>query len=94
MVHERMMPPKGQLIRAGVRPMEADAFVLKQLRDKGLDFAAEADKLTLLRRVYFDLSGLPPTPAEAEQFLRDNDPLAYERLVDRLLDSPRYGERA
>jgi mono/diheme cytochrome c family protein len=154
-IHAGEMPPKDQLIRAGVRPMESieleslkkwiaagapevpavpdvattepdplvtdedrqhwafqpprevtppkitsprvrnsiDAFVLKRLREAGLDFAPEADKRTLMRRAYFDLTGLPPTPEEAERFLSDEDPLAYEHLIDRLLDSPHYGER-
>ena len=52
-----------------------------------------ADRRTLLRRVYFDLIGLPPTPDEMHRFLEDRDPLAYERVVDRLLNDPRYGER-
>ena len=59
----------------------------------GLGFAPEADRTTLLRRVSFDLTGLPPTPAEIDAFLNDEKPGAYERLVSRLLDSPRYGER-
>lgn len=70
-----------------------DAFLLKALEDKGASFAAEATRTTLLRRVTFDLTGLPPTPEEAQGFLSDNAPDAYERLVDRLLASPRYGER-
>src|SRR5262249_61180499 len=53
----------------------------------------EADRLTLLRRVSFDLTGQPPTPLEMETFLADSSPDAYERLVDRLLASPHYGER-
>ncbi len=70
-----------------------DAFLLRQLAEKGLTFSPEADRLTLLRRATFDLTGLPPTPAEMEAFLADAAPGAYERLIDRLLDSPRYGER-
>ena len=70
-----------------------DAFVLAKLREKQIAPSPEADKLTLLRRLYFDLIGLPPTPEETAAFLKDTDPRAYEKLVDRLLDSPRYGER-
>jgi hypothetical protein len=70
-----------------------DAFVLEKLRAADLDFAPEADKLMLLRRATFDLTGLPPTPQEAQRFLADDSPQAYQRLIDRLLDSPHYGER-
>ncbi len=55
--------------------------------------SAEADRATLVRRVCLDLTGLPPTPAEVDRFLADDRPEAYERLVDRLLASPHYGER-
>jgi mono/diheme cytochrome c family protein len=70
-----------------------DAFVLQQLESKGLSLAPEADRLTLLRRACFDLTGLPPEPAEVLAFAADPDPDAYEKLIDRLLASPRYGER-
>ncbi len=70
-----------------------DAFLLKKLQDRGLSFAPPADKRTLLRRVTFDLTGLPPTPEEIADFLKDGSPEAYERVVDRLLASPAYGER-
>lgn len=70
-----------------------DAFVLARLEREGLAPSPEADKTTLIRRVTLDLTGLPPTPDEVSQFLVDNRPDAYERLVDRLLRSPRYGER-
>jgi hypothetical protein len=70
-----------------------DAFVLAKLREKGLSPAPEADRRTLIRRLHFDLIGLPPTPAEVDGFLTDTSPDAYEKLVDRLLASPHYGER-
>lgn len=70
-----------------------DAFILAKLESKGLKPAPPAPKHTLLRRVYADLIGEPPTPEEADAFLKDPDPRAYEKLVDRLLADPRYGER-
>ena len=72
---------------------EVDRFVQRKLAAAGITPAAEAERGTLLRRLYFDLVGLPPTPEEITQFLNDDTPTAYEDLVDRLLDSPRYGER-
>jgi hypothetical protein len=70
-----------------------DAFVAAKLREKGLKPAPEADRLTLIRRATLDLTGLPPTPAEVDAFLNDTRPGAYERVVDRLLASPHFGER-
>ena len=70
-----------------------DAFVLGKLEEKGIKPAPEASPRTLARRVYFDLIGMPPTPGEMQAFLADSSPDAYEKLVDRLLDDPRYGER-
>jgi mono/diheme cytochrome c family protein len=70
-----------------------DAFIIKKIEDKGLTLAPPADKRTLIRRLSIDLTGLPPTPGEIDQFLNDDDPQSYENLVDRLLASPRYGER-
>jgi hypothetical protein len=70
-----------------------DRFLLAKLKDNGLSFAAPADKRTLLRRIYFDLAGLPPSPQEIEEFLKDNSPDAYEKVVEKLLASPAYGER-
>ncbi len=77
-----------------------DAFIIAALEKKGLALSPEAEPLVLLRRVYFDLIGLPPSPNEIEDFLRDCPSAekqaidrAYEKVVDRLLDSPRYGER-
>src|SRR6185295_1829786 len=69
-----------------------DAFILARLEREGLEPAPEASKLDLVRRVTFDLTGLPPTPQEIDAFLKDAAADAYERLVDRLLSSPRYGE--
>ena len=70
-----------------------DAFLLAKLRANNLAFANPADKRTLIRRVTFDLTGLPPTPAEVESFWKDSSSDAYEKLVDRLLMSPSYGEK-
>jgi hypothetical protein len=70
-----------------------DSFVLARLDREGLKPSEAADKRTLLRRVSFDLTGLPPTPDEIREFLEDDSPDAYERVVDRLLKSPRYAER-
>lgn len=70
-----------------------DYFILSRLERDGLQPAPEADRITLLRRVTLDLTGLPPTPTEVDAFLADTRPDAYERLVDRLLNSVRYGER-
>lgn len=70
-----------------------DAFLLAKLEEQGLEPAAPADRRILLRRVTYDLIGLPPTPAETEAFLNDKSANAYEKVVDRLLKSPQYGER-
>src|SRR5213075_2590090 len=70
-----------------------DNFILAKLEEKGLRPATPADKPTLLRRVTFDLHGLPPTPAELAAFLADHSTNAFDKVVDRLLASPRYGER-
>lgn len=70
-----------------------DSFVLKKLSDEGLMPAPEATQIVLLRRLYFDLTGLPPTVKQIDEFLKDESPKAYGRLVDQLLRSPAYGER-
>jgi Protein of unknown function (DUF1553)/Protein of unknown function (DUF1549) len=70
-----------------------DAFLLQALAAAGLKPSPEADRRTLIRRLSFDLLGLPPHPDEVDAFVQDRDPLAYEKLVDRLLASPHYGER-
>jgi hypothetical protein len=72
---------------------EIDAFIVRRLRAEGLTPSPEADRRDLLRRVTFDLTGLPPTPEEMESFLADSSPTAYEDRVEELLQSPRYGER-
>ena len=87
----RPAPPKlqnKQRIRNDI-----DAFLLVRMREQGLGFAPDADRATLIRRLYLDLIGLPPTIGQVRQFVNDKQPHAYSRLVDRLLDSPRYGER-
>ncbi len=70
-----------------------DRFVLDKLNQKGLTYSPPADRRTLIRRLTYDLIGLPPTPAEVADFVADPDPKAYEKLVDRLLESKHYGER-
>lgn len=70
-----------------------DAFILDRLRRNGLDFSEQADRATLVRRLAFDLWGLPPDPGMVEAFVSDDHPMAIENLVDRMLASPRYGER-
>jgi len=72
---------------------DLDRFILAKLEEQHLSPSGEADRRTLIRRLSFDLLGLPPTYEEIEAFAADRDPLAYEHLVDRMLDSPRYGER-
>ncbi len=71
---------------------EIDYFILSKLEKEGLEPAPEADRHTLIRRVTLDLTGLPPTPEEVEAFVNDESPDAYEKVVDRLLASPHYGE--
>ena len=84
-------PPQVQNTRWPLNPV--DRFLLAKLEEKGLQPAPPADKGALLRRISFDLTGLPPSPADLERFENDRAPDAYEKVVDRLLDSPRYGER-
>jgi len=69
-----------------------DAFILAKLNESNLTLSPPADRRTLIRRVSYTLTGLPPTPADVESFLNDTDPQAYENLVDRLLDSPAHGQ--
>ncbi len=70
-----------------------DLFILAKLHEHGLTLSEEADRRTLIRRLYFNVIGLPPAPDEVDQFVKDPDPMAYAKLVDRLLSSPHYGER-
>ena len=72
---------------------DIDRFVLSKLEAQGLSPVADADRVTLLRRVYFDLIGLPPSPSDVEQFVADTSPKALENVVNRLLESPQFGER-
>ncbi len=70
-----------------------DAFILRRLESEGLTFSPRADRHTLIRRAYFDLTGLPPTPEQVDAFVHDPADNAFEQMIDRLLASPRYGER-
>jgi hypothetical protein len=88
----RPTPPELKNPKFAVRT-PVDSFILAELEKAGLSPAPEADRGTLIRRVTFDLTGLPPTLAETDAFLHDEAPGAFERLVERLLASPRYGER-
>jgi len=82
-----------QPVHAKPASANIDTFVLAKLQEKGLAMSPRADKRTLLRRVHLDLTGLPPTPAQLEAFLKDDSPTAFEKVVDQLLASPAYGER-
>jgi mono/diheme cytochrome c family protein len=91
----RPVVPNGSKIR---NPQSAirnpiDAFISARLAQTGLAMSPEADRRTLIRRLFFDLIGLPPAPERVRQFVNDPDTRAYEKLVDELLESPRYGER-
>jgi hypothetical protein len=89
--HWAFQPIKRPAVPAGQHPI--DHFVRARLAKEGLTPSPPADKLTLLRRVTLDLTGLPPTPEEIDAYLKDESPSAYETAVDRLLASPHYGER-
>jgi hypothetical protein len=101
--HWSLLPPERPAVPASRDPMGSataawprnpiDALLLDRLEREGLAPSPEADRTTLIRRLTLDLTGLPPTPAEVDAFLADTSPNAYERVVDRLLHSPRYGER-
>jgi len=86
-------PPVPAVKNAGWVRNPIDAFVLARLEQEGLAPSPEADRVTLLRRLTLDLTGLPPAPADVDAFLADKTPNAYEKVVERLLHSPRHGER-
>lgn len=87
-------PPVPEVACAGPGPRHpVDRFILAKLREHGLSLSPQADRRTLLRRLKFDLLGLPPTPEEVQAFVADQRADAYERLVDHYLASPQYGER-
>ena len=81
-------PQVGEHVRTPI-----DVFVLSRLQQAGLGYSPEADRVTLIRRTFLDLVGLPPTPEQVDDFLADTAPGAFGRLIDRLLDSPHFGER-
>ncbi len=96
--HWAFQPPRRPPVPAVQHPSfriehPIDAFIAAAWQPHGLQPVGEADKRTLLRRVYFDLIGLPPSPEEVEAFLADTSPQAFEKVVDRLLASPHFGER-
>ncbi len=88
----KQAPPPSVQDKAWVKNA-IDNFILARLEREGLKPSSRADKYTLVRRLYLDLTGLPPTPEEADVFVKDSSPQAYEKLVDTLLASPHYGER-
>lgn len=88
---ERPKVPQSEALSQLSNPI--DRFVLQRLQQSGFTFSPEAKRETLIRRVTLDLTGLPPTPEEVAAFLNDESPNAYEKVVDRLLSSPHYGER-
>jgi hypothetical protein len=95
--HWAFIPPKRPELPAVQNPAAAttaiDRFIIARLEAAGLAPNGEADRVTLCRRLHFDLTGLPPKPEDVDAFVIDSRPDAYERLVDRLLESPQYGER-
>jgi len=95
--HWAFVPPQRSAVpvvkTAGWARNAVDRFILARLEAEGLSPSPEADKVRLIRRLTFDLTGLPPAPAEVDAFLADSAPDAYEKAVDRLLASPHFGER-
>jgi hypothetical protein len=91
--HWSFVPVKRPAVPPAKLPNPIDAFIHKKLSDNRLSLSPEADKSTLIRRVSLDLTGLLPSPKEVDEFLKDDSPNAYEKVVDRLLASPHYGER-
>ncbi len=92
------VPPRDVAVPAGRDDgwsrNDIDRFILERMRQMGLQPLSQADRSTLIRRVYYDLIGLPPSPAEVTAFVNDEDPRAYEHLVDDLLNRPEYGQRS
>src|SRR5207302_5413376 len=88
---KKVEPPKTNDAAWSKSPI--DRFLLAAMEKKGLSPSPRADKRALIRRATFDLTGLPPSPEEVEAFLKDESPEAFDKVVDRLLASPRYGER-
>lgn len=86
-------PDVPAIVEPGFTRNDIDRFVIARLQAAGLKHVPEADRITLIRRLSFDLTGLPPTPEQVDQFVADTSPHAYESLVDRILESPHYGER-
>lgn len=84
-------PPQSDAQPRGSNPI--DAFIAAKLREEGLSFSKPADRRTLIRRLYFDVTGLPPSPEAVSTFVKNSSPKAHEQLVEELLASPRYGER-
>ena len=92
--HWSLQPLREPLVpRHDTHGSSIDAFIIARLTQEGLELSPEASRATLIRRLTFDLTGLPPTPAEIETFVRNESSKAYEELVERLLASPHYGER-
>lgn len=96
----RVEVPRNKKLLSGMSPTEEDwakneidYFILEKIKENGLTPSVEADRATLIRRVYLDLIGLPPTPEQAEKFIQDQSDDAYEKVVDELLASPHYGEK-
>ena len=87
------LPEKAEIPRFEDFEHPIDSFLEQKRQEEGIEAAPEADKLTLLRRAYLDLIGLPPTPEQTEEFLNDTQPDAWVNLIDKLLASPHYGER-
>lgn len=88
---KRPLPPR--VLDESLVYNPVDSFLLKELESVGMSFSPQSNPEVLIRRAYLDLVGLPPSPEDVETFLKLTNPMAYERLIDRLLSSPRYGER-
>ncbi len=91
--HWAYAPIKREKVDSAKHESAIDFFVERKLKQNGLDFSPEAEPETLIRRVSLDLTGLPPTPEQVDQYINDQSVDAYEKMVDRFLDSPAYGER-